>query len=182
MVEGGSLIPFQDAFKIQVRPEEGLTTAQVNQLTRISRAYLKENGLQGSYVNLTQVMPIIRGCITTGLMTAAGRDRIEPSDNLNRAFQIGYQQRRELITRAAGEFQIYTEGLSSSELAMPAPIVNAAKIELGRASLTTQLPNLRKLGEEIESRRPIFNSLLNFARDKVEEIIPGSRQMQITRH
>lgn len=180
--EGRALVPFQDAYKIQVRPEEGLTTDQVNQLNRITRAYLKENRLQGSYVNLTQVMPVIRGCITTGLMTAAGRETIEPSDNLNKAFQIGYRERKALIIRAIDEFEVYNEGLSSSELAIPEPLMNASRLELEKAALTAQLPNLRKLVEEIDIRRPVFNKILDFARDQVEKVIPGSNQMQINRN
>ena len=176
--ENLSLIPFQDLRSLSARPEEGLTEPQLRQISRITKGYLKEYRLGGSYQELTFVMPVIRSCIQEGLKQAKGAETLEPGDNLAAAYKIGYEQRRGLLNRASQEFGTESD---RSILALPVQLVRGAGDELSKAAVIPNLTQTRAFVSEVDRRRPVFLQLLNFAKGEVEKVIPGSTGVTLDR-
>ncbi len=177
-----ALVPFDELHSLTSPTEFGLTERQATQIDRIATSYLKSYRLKGSYQNLTQAMPIIRGCIADAMKQVKGHEHIEPSDDINSLFNKGFGPRKDLLTDAAHAYtRVSNADVPGSELALPTDIINYAGQELDNAVFAQNLTNCRVLVHEVNRRVPVFDNLLNIAMGEVEKILPGSKDQQLAR-
>lgn len=158
----------------------GLTELQKKQLSSTTGAFMREHGLIG-YENTKLVMPVIKQCILDGLRLFKERETILPSDDLSIAFKRGYGARSGPIDSVQEELEkLNGEGDFAGELAIPQQIVRVASREIEQRAFLVDLSGIKALDGIAQARRPIFNTLVEFSKDKVEEAIPGSREIELT--
>lgn len=158
----------------------GLTEEQKRQLSSVAESYLKEYHLFG-FENTRAVIPVIRNCVLDGLKAREKRENILPTDDLKAAFKKGYGDRIALIKTVEAEL----EGLSGQKrlegpLALSQDLIRSATIELREKVFATKLRAGQEVAEIAKVRRPIFRRLVDYSRDKIEEDIPGSKQVALT--
>lgn len=163
------------------RKEEGtLSDQQKKQLSSITLGYLREHSILDSYTNIQRAIPVVRGCIQEGLFQAANRRRIDPSDNLTRAYRAGKEGRDDLLERIREVDTITGEGDYLGPLALPKVDVDATLPERRSKVFEPNFTRSRALLAEIGKRRPIFGQLLELARTEVERAIPSARAVELT--
>src|SRR3990167_1462355 len=179
-----SLFPDRSIISAQSRElaliDQGLTSDQRKQLAAITQGYLNEFGLIG-YENTRAVMPVIKECLADGLKETYRRDRIIQSDNLTLAFRKGYEARKSIFKVVETELK----GLIGSSryegvLALSQDMVKGAVSELEKRAYIVDPLVSKRLVEVANMRRPIFQHLVKFCRDQIEENIPGSKETKLT--
>jgi len=162
---------------------EGLTALQISQLTNITRGYLSNWGVQFNHHNFTSSLPVIKACIKTGLLEIKNSDAICPEDNLSLAFKIGSKERNSLKVRAAKEFSKYNQhdDAESDILAIPASMQKQAESEYEKLIFTADPKAIKEYLKLIDQRRPVYNELLQFGREQVEILIPGSKDVLLSK-
>lgn len=161
--------------------ETGATTAQLKDLQSILTNYLRQNKIQASWVNRKAIVPVIERCIRDGLQSVVGRSDIEPQDDLTAAFNAGFAKRRDKLDIATRKVKsAYTEGLKESHLALNEDLVRSAQVELQTAVSRVELLNVDRVVEKGGVREAVLTDLINVAREKAEELIPGSKEVKLS--
>ncbi len=180
--ENRSLIPLGADTKnaLVSIPTQELTSQQSKQLEQAVRQYLRAHKLTHSYENVQKSRGAIRSCIEDGLETTKGDTKVQPFDNLFALFEIGFKNRLSTITATQQLLKTLPgSGTYQGSLALPESLVAPCQSVLAKATFTANLDSCRQLTELTAVRRPIFRKLLAFTRQQVEEIIPGSKTMEL---
>ncbi len=179
-----SLIPFlqNSALTGHEELENGLTIDQARDLQNILRAYLKRNKVKASYLNLKAAVPVIKQCIEDGLEQEVQRREIEPQDDMNSAFRAGFTGREKVMKEAGRMVKLaYEDELEHSHLALEPDLVRVANAELKTPVFRLDMPHVERVASEGKVREGVFSSLVRLARIKTEELIPGSKNVNLTR-
>lgn len=167
---------------LTARQEKGLSEQQRRQLSRITIRYLKDHGVPDSFVNISNAVPVVHECIESGLLRAANRRNLEPTDNIQKAYEIGKDERDAFLHRVDAELpslSLLHESYIGS-LALPEAAVSAARAEADRRIFEPRFNRGRVLLTEIDNRRPILDKVVQFARQEVERIIPSAKDVKLT--
>ena len=162
-----------------------LTDEQKQQLGLATKKYLRDHKLVGLQ-NAKAVAPVVLECVMDGIgiVTSNKRRNILPTDNLDTAFKEGYRERNALIETAKFELRYQLDqgqkDKSQSAIALPSDLAKKGLNEFRRKEYIPDLKNLKKIAELSRIRRPIFEKLVKFSRDKVEQIIPGSSDVSLS--
>jgi len=159
--------------------DQGLTDLQKKQLSGITENYLKTFGLIG-YENTVAVIPVIRQCVVNGLQIIHKRDQILPTDSLTSAFKKGYEERNKLFRVADAEIvNLNTGSRFQGAFAIPQELILSTSQELSRKAFIVDPKSTKSLVEMINTRKPIYQQIVRYCRDRVEEVIPGSKDISL---
>src|SRR3989338_8086093 len=161
--------------------EVGFNPVQLKALQTIQTNYLRQNKIQASWLNRKETIPLIERCIKDGLASVVGRREIQPHDDLTVAFNAGLALRKAKLDQATEMVNYaYKEGLSESHLALNEGLIKNAYAELKTAVLRAELPNADRVIAKGEIREGVLTSLIGVAREKAEELVPGSKKVKLS--